>query len=810
MGTIPIPLCPCVKILTSFCSKRANEPFDHKNVAEAYESIQQATQAVRNADHDIESASVAMSDRFEEPKPAPNQVPGLLRYSLKKPELEQLRHISWIRANLSDQDVLDWIQQDRRALWHRYRCLEALVEARLHFDRVSRPALRPLTIVDMPTEILFQIIEWLQLGDVKSGCDSLPDFRLTCRPLSHIADNFLIPDRTLRLSLNKESLSRLEAISRHPRIRKTVKVLELDLSLFPDTNGVGVSVFASHAISLLKLALGKYDEIRGGFASDHEWPQGTNCAIRRINKEVGHIYEACYFLQKRPETTDLPVRVEWASMARRGSLPLLSYHLRAGWAGYEWPEIEVVVESLIKQAEVYAGLFYEQQNLLQGEFVLRLVTALSQMPSLDAIRFTEWDLNKIKSTRWDRPPLALWNKARNKGTVRFPFEAFSQSPEQPAIDILVQSKFLLKPLPMMRVGEGSHHLFSFMARLMDSLTTWKLSHVVKNLEIGFWRSGVNPIRHFRWRARGLGSTWLTFGVESDQRGSAYTEHQLQIRQATQNLESFALSTVCDNTDLSDCTCPETRMETLLSPFLQAPKLRKLNINHSSGESGYPSQPYHPKTGGTLYLGPEPFFPEYRGFIGRGLAARVSPFLCDITLKGATLHQRDFERFLRHGLEQPLHQLRLEDIKLQTGTWRSMLVFLRRLKSSESAVPKYLIHMAGAELLVADELDFPAPRCVSDFINGKDNEPNPIDTLNLHGNIYAMLRSQDEAVRDVKEREADHHDHAVDEMESSVAPDYESAGELDHYQLSESSDSDYPEPEPPGDRSENDSSGDDDW
>ncbi|KAK0740461.1 hypothetical protein B0T18DRAFT_209603 [Schizothecium vesticola] len=255
------------------------------------------------------------------------------------------------------------------------------------------------------------------------------------------------------------------------------------------------------------------------------------------------------------------------------------------------------------------------------------------------------------------------------------------------------------------------------------------------------------------------------------------------------LESFSLGTVCDNTDLSGCPCPAARMETLLSPFLQAPKLCKLNIHHSSTASGCPCQPCHERTGGILRLGTRPLFTTYRGYIGRGLAARVSPSLCDITLKGAALHQRDFEKFLRHGLERPLHQLRLEDIELQTGTWRSMLVFLRRLNSSESAAPKYLINMRGAELLgltpsdVAVKLYLPAPGCVSDFINlnGHDDDPNPIDRLGLDNAIYATLRAHDEAVRAMEEREAEpHHDHAVDEMEDADVLDDES--ELDFYQL----------------------------
>lgn len=639
-----------------------------------------------------------------------------------------------------------------------------VAEAPLHLGHVSGSGLRPLNILDMPTEILVEIIEWVQLGDAESGSDSIHDCRRTCRRLSHIADSFLITDGMLQLSLDKESLSKVEIISRNPTLRNTVKTVELDLALFADIEGIPFSSFARLASWLLELALGKYHLDSGEFTSQEHWPEGVMDVIQRIHDDVGLIHDACHFLGSYPDTPEGRVGNTWALYNKRGLLQRSK--------DCKWSDMEPLVDALVKQAESYAELFREQQSLLEGEFVLRLVTAMSQMGNLDAIRFTEWDLNRMESTTEFPASLALWNKARNKGTVRFPFQKFMQNPDQPAIDILVQSNFFLRRLPMMRIEEGPHHLFSFMAQFMDGLTTSKLSHVVKNLDIGFWGSGIHPTETaLRWRARGLASTWLTFGVESDHRGLAYTEHQRQICLATQNLESFSLNTVCENTDRSGCPCSQTRMEVLLSPFLQAPKLRRVNIHHAPGVSGYPCQPFHESTGSPWTVGPRPLFSNYRGYISRGLAVKVSPFLTDITLQGVSLHEQDIEKFLQHGLERPLAQLHLGDIKLQTGTWRSMLEFLRRLKSSESALPKSLVNFKGGELRrrqweeVAAEHHPSDPRCVVDFINGKEDEPNPIDRLRWTGAMYARLRAEDkQKLR--SERDWESHDHAGDETESS--------------------------------------------
>lgn len=639
-----------------------------------------------------------------------------------------------------------------------------IAEARLHLGHVSGSGLRPLNILDMPTEILVEIIERVQLGDAEFGLDSIQACRLTCRRLSHIADSFLITDGTLRLSLDKESLAKVEIISRNPTLRNKVKTVELDLALFADIEGIPFSAFAWLAASLLDLALGKYSPEVGEFTSQEHWPEGVIDVMQRIHDDVGLIHDACHFLRNFPDTPGGRVGIIWASLNKRGLLR---------WSkDCKWSDMEPLVDALVKQAETYAELFREQQSLLEGEFVSRLVTAMSQMGNLDAIRFTEWDLNTMESTTEFAASLALWNKARNKGTVRFPFQEFIQNPDQPAIDILVQSNFFLRRLPMMRIGEGPLHLFSFMAQFMDGLTTSKLSHVVKNLDIGFWGSGIHPMEPaFRWRGRGLASTWLTFGVESEHRGLAYTEHQRQIHLATQNLESFSLTTVCDNMDRSGCPCSQKRMEVLLSPFLQAPKLRRVNIHHAPGVSGYPCQPFHESTGSPWVVGPRPLFSNYRGYIGRGLGVRVSPFLTDITLQGVALHEQDLVKFLRHGLERPLDQLHLGDIKLQTGTWRTMLEFIRSLKSSESALPKSLVNFKGGELRrrqweeVAAEHHPSDPQCVVDFINGKEDEPNPIERLGWTDAMYMRLRAEDkQKLR--SERDWQPHNHAGDETESS--------------------------------------------
>jgi hypothetical protein len=190
----------------------------------------------------------------------------------------------------------------------------------------------------MPTEILIQIIEWLQLGDAESGSESVQDCRLTCRRLSHIAGSLLITDGILRLSLDRESLS-AETVSRNPTIRKTVKTLELNLSLYSDTDGVPLSGFALYAICLLDWALGKYRPDSGELPGQKHWPEGVSGAISRIHDDVGLMHDACHFLRYYLKVPGESVEVEEASLGERGSIQRSK--------DSEWSEMKPLVQALV-------------------------------------------------------------------------------------------------------------------------------------------------------------------------------------------------------------------------------------------------------------------------------------------------------------------------------------------------------------------------------------------------------------------------------------------------------------------------------
>lgn len=103
-----------------------------------------------------------------------------------------------------------------------------------------RATVRPLKVLDMPNEILMKIfanfeddaVSQIQVDD-SSFDDSLPrpdlasirNIRLTCRLFCEIASEILLP--VVDISFTRSSLQRLQEISNHPTISRSVRVLRL-------------------------------------------------------------------------------------------------------------------------------------------------------------------------------------------------------------------------------------------------------------------------------------------------------------------------------------------------------------------------------------------------------------------------------------------------------------------------------------------------------------------------------------------------------------------------------------------------------
>lgn len=105
-------------------------------------------------------------------------------------------------------------------------------------NRLSRPHLRNLSILDLPDEILLNIFEFVEdlnfdspfLYYIHASKKDIKNTRLVCRRFCNVSSQLLI--RLVRVSFNEPSLARLEEISRHPTIAKGVRAVRVVLHFY--------------------------------------------------------------------------------------------------------------------------------------------------------------------------------------------------------------------------------------------------------------------------------------------------------------------------------------------------------------------------------------------------------------------------------------------------------------------------------------------------------------------------------------------------------------------------------------------------
>jgi len=148
---------------------------------------------------------------------------------------------NWYARNRGVVDSLEFIDQElERATASKAKVESAQAALRCCINRLSRPYLRSLNLLDLPDEILLEIFEhledrflecieryphcyWTPSRDIKA-------LRLTCRRICDISSQLLV--RIVHLDFHPESVERLEEISRHPTISKGVHIVKVDLLFY--------------------------------------------------------------------------------------------------------------------------------------------------------------------------------------------------------------------------------------------------------------------------------------------------------------------------------------------------------------------------------------------------------------------------------------------------------------------------------------------------------------------------------------------------------------------------------------------------
>ncbi|KAF4625105.1 hypothetical protein G7Y89_g13064 [Cudoniella acicularis] len=124
-------------------------------------------------------------------------------------------------------------------------------------NTLSRPFLRPLSILDMPDEILRIIFEHVRdfqppkdhFMDYNGRVREIQNVRLTCQRFCSTSSHLLL--HYVRVELNPSSLARLEEISRHPIISKSVMTVQVILAYHDSVMARDLSLFARYHVDRL-------------------------------------------------------------------------------------------------------------------------------------------------------------------------------------------------------------------------------------------------------------------------------------------------------------------------------------------------------------------------------------------------------------------------------------------------------------------------------------------------------------------------------------------------------------------------------
>ena len=288
----------------------------------------------------------------QNPHDLPHQSAALNRVILDSPKSTELLSQELEKANAS-----------KAALERVYSALRGSI------NRLSRPYLRKLTLIDLPNEILLDICShldshstpftarpysaWHASADIKA-------LRLVCRQLSDHASHLLV--RVVHLDLHSDaSLKRMEEISRHPTISKGVHVISANL-VFYNASFTELEHFLSYYAEDSKTKINMYDEFR-------LW------AIDEVPEEV-----AARFISQGKEL---------AATLRRLSL------------GEPSDEDERHASHVGVTHQKYLELLQQQDSLLQSDSFYRAVgSAIARMPCARSFVFHD---NPLHTRGFSKP-----------------------------------------------------------------------------------------------------------------------------------------------------------------------------------------------------------------------------------------------------------------------------------------------------------------------------------------------------------------------------------------------------------------------
>lgn len=172
--------------------------------------------------------------------------------------------------------------------------LEDTLDAlRCCINKISRPFLRGLRILDLPDEILHLIFEFVEDRDddseyshKRNGGEDIKRCRLACRRFYGVASRMLV--RLVRVDHRVSSLSRLDEISRHPIISKGVCAVRVVLHYYDSMLSTHIEKFIPYRAAELEQQLDVFEDMlsSGDLADMSDVPDETSCETARKAREV--------------------------------------------------------------------------------------------------------------------------------------------------------------------------------------------------------------------------------------------------------------------------------------------------------------------------------------------------------------------------------------------------------------------------------------------------------------------------------------------------------------------------------------------
>jgi hypothetical protein len=263
--------------------------------------------------------------------------------------------------------------------------------------KLSRAKIRPITVVDLPADILLQIFDYFQDARIKRPdqffrkspllhCEediasrtargTIRQTRLVCSLFNDLASPLLCP--ILRVDLDQESLNGAVELCKRPRIAQGVHALQVGLQYRPEELVADCPRFKDYCKQQLYEVAHRCDWL-GGYESDETVcpeDQSEYGEAKRNYHKICDSWDAYFYSDEGDENDDVAEA-----------------------------EVDEHMEIFVRCYNEYCKKHEEQLQLItSGSFVTTLASCISQLPKTITLGFTD-KMGPLFD--WDNPTILL-------------------------------------------------------------------------------------------------------------------------------------------------------------------------------------------------------------------------------------------------------------------------------------------------------------------------------------------------------------------------------------------------------------------